>query len=425
MRIVVTGDIHIGKRSSAIDGNFAFLSTRYTWEQIVDYSINNDIDLVILTGDIIDRENRFFEAVSPLRQGLERLGAHHIAVCMVAGNHDYDVLPEILNTTDDPGIFMLGKNSRWEGWLIKRGDQEIQLIGWSFTSQYHADDPVKTLPAEMIRQDIPTIGIVHGDAFAQGQKYAPINTFALKELHGIDVWLLGHIHKPQVLHPAAPLILYPGSPHALSPKETGIHGPYLLELKDGQVGAELLPLSPVRYEELSVDVSHVTDKESFRQKLSTALKTYTRDLPFTGWLKYLVYDIVLTGESDYLKDFQQWAPEEVLMYSGSNSFEEKIRSIRLDIHPGIKAESFLGDPSYMGVLAHAIRALEEGRTNDFIERLKKQWRVKYDMMIQSNIYSPLSPPTDSDEWERKMTDSLLKECKRLLTELYNQRKNEN
>jgi len=425
MKIVVTGDIHIGKRSSAIDGNFIFLSTRYTWEQIVDYSINNDIDLVILTGDIIDRENRFFEAVSPLRQGLEQLGANHIAVCMVAGNHDYDVLPEIIKSTDYPDIFMLGKNGRWEERLIKKGDREIQLIGWSFTSLYHTDDPVKTLPENIIRQDIPTIGIIHGDAFAQSQKYAPMNTFVLKEMKGIDAWLLGHIHKPQVLHPGTPLVLYPGSPHALSPKETGIHGPYLLELKDGQIQSELLPLSPVRYEQLSVDVSDVTDKESFRQKLSVILKEYASNLPATGQLKYLIYDIELTGESDHLTELQQWGPEEILMYSGSNTFEEKIRKIRLNINPGINVESFLNDPSYMGVLAHAIIALEKGRSNDFIEQLKKQWKAKYETMIQSNVYTPLSSPPDQDELERKMTGSILKECKRLFTELYNQRKNEN
>lgn len=425
MRIVVTGDIHIGKRSSAIDGNAVFLSAKYTWEQIVDYSIHNNIDLVVLTGDIIDRENRFFEAVSPLRLGLEQLAAHRISVCMVAGNHDYDVLPEIIKAVDSPYIFMLGKNGLWEERLIKKEGREIQLTGWSFTSRYHADDPVKTLPEDRIRQDIPTIGIIHGDALTQSQKYAPVNTYVLKELRGIDAWLLGHIHKPQVLHPGAPLILYPGSPHALSPKETGIHGPYLLELKDGRIQAELLPLSPVRYELLSVDVSDVTDKESFRRKLSATLKEYASDLPATDRLKYLIYDIELTGESDHLRELQQWGPEEIFMYSGSNSFEEKIRKIRLDINPGIHAESFLNDPSYMGVLARAILILEKGETNDFIEQLKKQWKSKYEAMTQSNVYTPLAPLTDPDELERKMADSILKECKRLFTELYNQRKDEN
>lgn len=425
MKLLVTGDIHIGKRSSAIEGDFAFLSTKYTWEQIVDYSIRQAIDLVVLTGDIIDRENRYFEAVSPLRTGLEQLGAHAIAVAIVAGNHDYDVLPEVLKTTDHPDIFILGKEGRWEERVIRKGDHQIQLIGWSFISQHHREDPVKTFPQSLIRQDIPTIAIVHGDAFGQSPQYAPMNTFVLKETRGVDAWLLGHIHKPQVVHPGAPLILYPGSPHALSPKETGLHGPYLLEVNDGRVQAELLPFSPVRYESLAIDVSEVTDKESLRQQLSFSLRAYANDLPSTDRLKYLVYDIELTGESDHLKELQQWDPEEVSLYSGGHSFEEKIRKVRLNINPRIQVASFLNDPSYMGVLAHAILALEEGKSNDFIEQLKGQWKGRYEAMIQSNVYTPLPALSDPKEQESRMTDSLLKECKRLFTELYNQRKDEN
>jgi DNA repair exonuclease SbcCD nuclease subunit len=236
--------------------------------------------------------------------------------------------------------------------------------------------------------------------------------------------MLGHIHKPQVLHPHSPLILYPGSPHALSPKEAGVHGPYVVELENGQIQAELLPLSPVRYEQLAVDISDVADKDSFRQKLSATLKEYAAALHETSHLKYLVYDVVLTGKSVHLREMQQWNPEELLMYSGSNSFEEKVRRIRLDIDQGINAESFLNDPSCMGVLAQAILALEKGETNVFIEQLKKQWKDKYEAMTQSNAYTPLVRLPGRDEPERIMTDSILKECRRLFTELYNQRKNE-
>jgi DNA repair exonuclease SbcCD nuclease subunit len=423
MKILVTGDIHIGKRSSAIDGNYAFLSAAYTWERIVDYATGNGVDLVILTGDIIDRENRFFEAVSPLRKGLERLAEHCAGVCLVAGNHDYDVLPEIVRAVDSPNVFLLGEKGMWEERLIEKDGQMVQLIGRSFTSPYHTFDPVKTFPAEKIRKDMPTIGIVHGDAFSQNSKYAPLNTYLLKEIRGVDAWLLGHIHKPQTLHPHSPLILYPGSPHALSPKETGIHGVYLPELHGGRIQAELLPLSPVRYEQLTVDVSGVTDKDSFRQTLSADLKEYAVGLRGTERLKYLVYDVVLTGKSDRLKDLQQWNPEELLMYSGSNSFEEKVRKIRLDIDQEIDTASFLNDPSYMGVLVQAILALEKGETNSFIEQLKKQWKDNCEAMTQSNAYTPLVQGRHYEP-EKIMTDSLLKECRRLFTELYNQRKNE-
>ncbi|MDF9830975.1 DNA repair exonuclease [Parabacteroides sp. PF5-6] len=420
MRIIVTGDIHIGKRSSAIEGDALFLSTKYTWEQIVDYALNNAVDLVVLTGDIVDRENRFFEAVSPLRKGLQRLADHHVVVAMVAGNHDYDVLPEIVKTVDRSHIFLLGTKGDWEEQVVTIGDRKIRLIGWSFTHPDQTEDPLKTFPAEKIRQEeLFTLGILHGDTQGQASRYAPINSAVLKETQGVDAWLLGHIHKPEVISAAHPLILYPGSPHALSPKETGIHGPYLLEWKDGEWQIQQLSFSPVRYESLSIDISDVTHKEHFRQKTFRELDQFAQELKDTERLEYLVYDVELRGESNYLREFHQWGADEIQMYGGSQPFQTKIRKVSLQINPIIQIESFYDDPSYMGVLARAIRALESGEEdNHFVNELKKEWDERFEALWHSTIYQPLSAPVDQEE---KMRTTLLKECKRLFTELYNLR----
>jgi len=422
MKILVTGDIHIGKRSSAINDNPVWISTKHTWELIIDYSISHYVDLVILTGDIVDRDNRFFEAVSPLQQGLDRLAEKGITVCMVAGNHDYDVLPEIIRMKEYSRVYLLGKEGKWEDRIIDIDGQQLQVIGWSFPSQYQMSDPVRELPVECVRADMPTIGIVHGDALSPNGKYAPVNLASLKMERNIDAWFLGHIHKPQILCDA-PLILYPGSPHALSPKETGVHGPYVLMIDKSGVTGEQISLSPIRYERLNVDVSSVTDKDSYRQLLLNVLKDSATLMTYTNRLKQVVYDIDVVGEYDDPRLLKQWETE-VLDYSGSTSFTEKIRCINYRVNPRIKIESFIHDPSYMGVLANAILAMECGKENDFVDQLKKQWKDKYEMMMQSNTYTSLSAMESSD-LDHKMNVSILEECKRLFTELYNQRKDAN
>ncbi|HYW95118.1 MAG TPA: metallophosphoesterase, partial [Bacteroidales bacterium] len=95
MKILATSDLHLGKRSSEVPLTEKESSTRYTWEQIVDGCLNQAVDVVLLAGDIVDRDNRFFEAVGPLQAGLEKLDRAGITVIITAGNHDYDVLPAI------------------------------------------------------------------------------------------------------------------------------------------------------------------------------------------------------------------------------------------------------------------------------------------------------------------------------------------
>ena len=59
INIIVTGALHIGKRSLSLNGSDPKTSTKYTWANIVQYTIDRQIDLLLLTGDIVDRDNRF------------------------------------------------------------------------------------------------------------------------------------------------------------------------------------------------------------------------------------------------------------------------------------------------------------------------------------------------------------------------------
>jgi DNA repair exonuclease SbcCD nuclease subunit len=66
IKAIATGDLHLGKRSHIRDQSADKLSTRYTWNKIVEWCTGNSVDLLLLTGDIVDRDNKFFEAVGPL-----------------------------------------------------------------------------------------------------------------------------------------------------------------------------------------------------------------------------------------------------------------------------------------------------------------------------------------------------------------------
>src|SRR5690625_6163197 len=98
IRILATADLHLGKSSSDITGSHA--STKFTLNKITEYCVDQKVDVLLLSGDIVDWDNRFFEAYGPLQESFDRLGRHGIKIYLVAGNHDFNVLPQIISTGD-------------------------------------------------------------------------------------------------------------------------------------------------------------------------------------------------------------------------------------------------------------------------------------------------------------------------------------
>lgn len=73
-----TPDLHLGKTSADVLGKHA--STKYTWFKIVNWCIQNTADVLVLCWDIVDWDNRFFEAFSTLKSGIDQLEQNGIQV---------------------------------------------------------------------------------------------------------------------------------------------------------------------------------------------------------------------------------------------------------------------------------------------------------------------------------------------------------
>lgn len=266
LRILITGDLHLGRRSArlpaALAGDRRF-STIAAWERIVELALDRKVEAVVLTGDVVDRENRYYEALGPLTAGILRLAAAGIDTVAVAGNHDFDVLPRLARVLAEPRFRVLGEGGAWQRAALEREGRTLAFFdGWSFPDKWVSTDPLETysLPAT---RDAPVFGLLHGDAGALGGPYAPLSLPRLRSTP-VSTWLLGHIHTPARLTGTGTPTLYPGSPQALDPGEPGAHGAWLLEAEDGRIDRlELVPLSAVRYETVTVDLDGAADQEGF------------------------------------------------------------------------------------------------------------------------------------------------------------------
>ena len=425
LKILATGDLHLGKKSSSVSGSAEESSTIFTWNRLVDWSIRNGINILVLTGDIVDQDNRYFEAIGPLQSGFEKLKQADIAVYMVAGNHDYNVLPQIVGTGKHENVHLLGINGTWEVKTFSENGEQIQFVGWSFPNQFVTKDPLLSFNGISIDSNHTTIGLLHGDVNNPDSKYAPLDSDKLLN-KSVNVWILGHIHKPQVLRESDPNICYPGSPHALSSKEPGAHGPILLTIENkDDIVINRVSLSPVRYENISIDITNGSDEESLRDTVTFSLLNCANSkIEELENVSFLIYDVSLEGEHASIKDLEIWTIPIVDDYEHELETETRlsVRKVFINARPKLEnIEELAKQSSPAGVLAKTIFAIRNEDTTEFLDELFEKWKLNYKKINKAGIYQSLRATGKlDDKTDQEARQYILHECNRLLGELIGQ-----
>jgi len=427
IKILATADLHLGRMSTAVPEHAEERSSRYTWEGIVEWAVQHHVDLLLLAGDIIDEDNRFFEAIGPLQSGFRTLKNNGVQVCMIAGNHDHDVLAQVIRDEQYDHIHMLGTNGEWEVTTFSHSDgAEIQIAGWSFPGKYVRQDPLGGFDDLTLDSDRVILGLLHADVGVVGSKYAPVS---LHHLAGkpVDAWILGHIHSPGKLQSAHPYIAYTGTPHALNPGEPGLHGPILLEINGKEdIRISRVPLSPVRYENVEVDVSEAEDAESFRHVVSARLLSEAQALlSQLEKVAFLICDVKLTGENRFVDQINGWK-DQVLNYTTSLETNTRVLVRKIDnrVQPAVmNLQELATHDSPAGKLAETILAIQDGESTPFLDELTGQWQWNLTKINQSATYLPLMKEGRlAEPSDEKAREYILNECNRLLGALLSQQK---
>ncbi len=426
LKICVTADLHLGRKSSEVPASAEASSTKYTWKRIVDWALHHEVDALLLAGDVVDQANRYFEAIGPMQDEFARLQQAGILVVMVSGNHDFDVLPQLIDHEHYNNVYLLGANGSWEARSFELNGHQIQFLGWSFPNRYVMRDPLMQMDDNLADPNAVTIGLLHADVDQPESKYAPVSSSHLKG-KGIDAWVLGHIHKPQYVQEADPLILYPGSPQALSPAEPGIHGPVLLTIKDRKhIYVQRNPLSPVRYEALSIDLSDADSEEAIRDMVTSAInedaENKLHELTRTTWL---YYDLILTGESPVSDAIEGWIQPLQDDYAREleTGTQVAVRKCTNHVTPAVADLAKLAqEPSPAGRLAETILAIENGESTQFLTQLTERWYEELAHLNQTNTYDPLRKADRlHTKDQRTARQYILQESKHLLSHLFAQK----
>ena len=368
MKILAVGDIHLGRTPSRLPPELraSELGPAEAWRRAVDHALDHGVKAVLLAGDVVDRDDDFFEAYRALEGGVRRLAHAGVDVVGVAGNHDVKVLPRLARHI--PHFRLLGEGGTWESFRIEGGGEAVTLWGWSFPQARVQDSPL----AGRLFDPAPGInlGLLHCDRDAGANSpYAPVARLEL-ERAGLDGWLLGHIHKPDALCAESPNG-YLGSLTGLDRDESGPRGPWMLTVAGGRIaGLEHLPLAPLRWETLDVDLEGIGDPFETRERLLAAVTELDARLVSLRSAPGAVgLSVALTGRTRFgnaaLDQLSREDRKET--HTGAAGTRYFIESVHPDTRPEVDLEELAKRQDPVGLLAARLLWLdrcEGGRERD-------------------------------------------------------------
>ncbi len=297
-RFVHTADLHLDSplRSLALrDPALAEVigqASRAVFERIIALCLEEQVDALLIAGDLYDGAQTSMKTARFLAQQLRRLDEAGIETFIIKGNHDAEaritgqlILP--------PSVTVFGAKAG----LARRdkGDLHIAIHGISF-ARPHAPDSL----LDRFKAPVPgavNIGMMHTslDGSPGHDPYAPCRLGDL-QASGFDYWALGHIHA-RAHHPGAVHVVMPGIPQGRDIGEAGGKSVTLVTVADdGTLTVEERSTALARFARLDVVLDDDMDWPGIVLALGAALRAARR----AHAEDHLVLRPVLTGRTPLL-----------------------------------------------------------------------------------------------------------------------------
>ena len=285
LKILHSADLHLDSPFEGLSAGKAAMrraEQRELLRRLADLARQEQVDLVLLAGDLLDSDNSYYETGEELVRCLGAMGA---PVFISPGNHDRYTpkspwarlkLPDSVHVFTEPTI---------SGILLP--ELSACVYGAAFTEK-HAPPLLRGFTAER-REDVRNLLCLHGELGNRDSQYNPIREEELAA-SGIDYAALGHIHKASgLLRAGETWYSWPGCPEGRGFDETGEKTVSLVTLSDAGCMLETRCIAQRRYELLKVDV---TGSDPLLAVHTSLPDETVRD----------IYRVVLTGEIDESPD---------------------------------------------------------------------------------------------------------------------------
>lgn len=271
LKILHTGDIHLDSPFARLDARRAQQrreEARASFCAMLAYARKSGVDLILMAGDIFDREYAARETVELLVREFSRL---RCPVVIAPGNHDCaapgsiwtrDIFPENVYIFRSPEITKFSFD-----------DLNTDVYGCAFTAPERTDPPLSGRRVE--REDRINLLCIHGDTSSPISRYAPISRADLSGF-GADYAALGHIHNaPAIERREKTVSAYCGCLEGRAPDETGPKGAVAAEITKengtAAVRAGRIRFARRRYENAEADCTGAATLTEIEERIRAAV----------------------------------------------------------------------------------------------------------------------------------------------------------
>jgi len=280
-------------------------ATRRAMENLVQLAIDEQIDFLVIAGDVYDGDWKDYNTGLFFRGQMARLASKGIPVYLIAGNHDAaSVISKKLGLPANVHVFSTRAAESKEV-------AEIPAVihGRGFPNRAVPENLAKDYPPAVPGKF--NLGLLHTSLTGKPghDTYAPCSEADLRE-KGYGYWALGHIHQPEVIS-RDPWIVFAGNCQGRHARETGARGCRLVTVNDSLSveSAEWRPLDVVRWQELNVDVAGVSDESEVLRRVGEAMTKAVTEAD----QRLVAARITLTGATSLhgslIRESQRWRAE--------------------------------------------------------------------------------------------------------------------
>ena len=285
IKILQAGDLHFDTPFKDLNKNIALISKEELLEvfsKIIDMSMENSVDILLLTGDIFDNLTVNKKTLIFIKNQLERIS--NIKVFISPGNHDpYNEKSfyKMINWPENVYIF----KGNLESIVIE--DLKTVVFGAAFNEHHVRKSMIKDIT---VKRDYINIMTIHGDISNtdEGNDYNPIT---LKDIgsSGLDYIAIGHRHNfSGILRENNTYYAYAGCPQGRGFDELDDKGIIIGEIAKGAVDLRFQRTSKRNYYVKEIDISNSVSYEEVRIKIISSINEEDR--------KNNLYKIILKGE---------------------------------------------------------------------------------------------------------------------------------
>lgn len=236
-RFLHTADIHLDsplkglRRYQGAPVELVEHATRRALEKMVQLAIDQQVDFVVIAGDLYDGTWPDHNTGLFFSRQMSRLRQASIPVFLIRGNHDAaSRVTENLELPDNVVTLTPGKVSRAHHPVL---DQlGVQIWGHSYDQPAVLDSVVDQFP--LATGEAFHLAILH--TALEGEKmhaaYAPCSVDQLRS-RGYDYWALGHVHQRRICC-RNPWIVFPGNLQSRHIREPEAKGAYIVDVDFGK-----------------------------------------------------------------------------------------------------------------------------------------------------------------------------------------------